>query len=176
MKQSLSPTFALLTACTTLALSGCGASQAPTADASASPGPTTEAPAEAAATVDAASSLAAREQEIAAREWRSPKGAEQIAEQIALSAADGAACKLGISREELVEALSSQDRLDALLKRKGLSEDDFDDLIRTGLQRSIDDAKRADQLSGFEAFVLEQALGAVPIDWVLDRLRDAGVV
>jgi hypothetical protein len=110
------------------------------------------------------------------REWRSPKGVEKIAEQIALSAADGAACKLGASREELVAAISSEDRLNALLRRKGLSREDFDDLIRAGLQRSIDDAKRAGQLSGFEAFVLEQALGAVPIDWVLDRLRDAGVV
>lgn len=110
------------------------------------------------------------------REWRTPKGAEQIAEQIALSAADGAACKLGVSREELVQAIGDEARLDALLRRKGLSRNDFDDLIRAGLQRSIDDAKRADQLSGFEAFVLEQALGAVPIDWVLDRLREAGVV
>ncbi len=110
------------------------------------------------------------------REWRSPQGAEQIAEQIALSAADGAACKLGVSREELIQAIGDDARLDALLRRKGLSRNDFDDLIRAGLQRSIDDAKRADQLSGFEAFVLEQALGAVPIDWVLDRLREAGVV
>lgn len=68
MKQSHSPTFALLAACTTLALSGCGESTTPAAEASANPVPATASTVEPASPVEAAGDLAAREQEIAARE------------------------------------------------------------------------------------------------------------
>ena len=68
MKQSHSPTFALLAACTTLALSGCGESTTPAAEASANPVPATASTIEPASPVGAAGDLAAREQEIAARE------------------------------------------------------------------------------------------------------------
>ena len=43
----------------------------------------------------------------AAREWRDPEGIEESAEQFALSALDGAACELGVSRETLAVALAT---------------------------------------------------------------------
>ena len=43
----------------------------------------------------------------APREWRSPAGIEESAQQFALSALDGAACELGVSREALAVALAT---------------------------------------------------------------------
>ena len=44
----------------------------------------------------------------APRDWRDPQGVEEVAEQIALSGLDGAACELDVSREEMVLALANQ--------------------------------------------------------------------
>ena len=43
------------------------------------------------------------------RPWGNPEGLEQIAQQFTLSALDGAACQLGVSREELAQALASSE-------------------------------------------------------------------
>ena len=43
----------------------------------------------------------------APRPWRSPEGLDQIAQQLTLSALDGAACELHVSRETLVLALGT---------------------------------------------------------------------
>src|SRR6185503_9324757 len=40
-----------------------------------------------------------------ARDWRNPGSLSQVAEQIVLSGLDGAACKLGVSREDLMLAV-----------------------------------------------------------------------
>ena len=37
----------------------------------------------------------------ATRDWRNPQGLEAVGEQIVLSGLDGAACELGVSREEM---------------------------------------------------------------------------
>ena len=42
------------------------------------------------------------------REWRNPEGLQEIAQQFSLSALDGAACKLGVSRETLAQALATR--------------------------------------------------------------------
>ena len=44
------------------------------------------------------------------REWRNPEGLQEIAQQFSLSALDGAACKLGVSRETLAQALATKTR------------------------------------------------------------------
>ncbi len=44
----------------------------------------------------------------APRDWRNPQGLQHTAEQIVLSALDGAACKLHVSREDMVLAFSSR--------------------------------------------------------------------
>ena len=45
----------------------------------------------------------------APREWTSPEGVEEIAQQFFLSALDGAACELGVSRETLAAALATEE-------------------------------------------------------------------
>ena len=51
------------------------------------------------------------------RDWRNPQGLQQTAEQIVLSALDGAACKLHVSREEMVLAFGSRDALRAFARK-----------------------------------------------------------
>ncbi len=49
-------------------------------------------------------------------------GATAITEQVGLSALGGAACDLGVSREELTLAFADQGRLDAFEKKHGFSQ------------------------------------------------------
>ena len=51
------------------------------------------------------------------REWRNPEGLQEIAQQFSLSALDGAACKLGVSRETLAQALATEDSRQKFLDR-----------------------------------------------------------
>ena len=55
----------------------------------------------------------------ATRDLRQPQGVEAVAEQIVLSGLDGAACKLGVSREDVVLAFGSR----AALERFGREHD-----------------------------------------------------
>ena len=79
----------------------------------------------------------------AARELRDPEGFEQVAEQIVLSALDGAACELGVSREEVVLAFSSRASLERFAREHGDSTEELESLVRAGLRRALDDAERA---------------------------------
>ena len=82
----------------------------------------------------------------APREWRSPHGLQAALEQIALSTADGAACDLGVSREELVLALGNESDLDRFAAKHGLSRRDAESAIRDGLVRAIHDDSVTDEL------------------------------
>ena len=53
------------------------------------------------------------------RDWRDPGDVDEVLEQIALSALDGAACVLGVSREDLVLAVRSEESLDAFAEEQG---------------------------------------------------------
>jgi hypothetical protein len=90
----------------------------------------------------------------AAREWRNPQGLQQTAEQIVLSALDGAACKLHVSREEMVLAFASRDLLSTFARKHHLSTQQLDALVRAGLLRSIGDAEQAGALNATVADLL----------------------
>jgi len=109
----------------------------------------------------------------APREWRSPHGLEETIEQIALSTADGAACDLGVSREELVLALGSQSDLDRFSDKHGLSHDEAEDAVRHGLVRAVDDAERAHAIGGGTAGALRGIADHLPMGIVLAVLRGA---
>src|SRR5438552_18288921 len=72
------------------------------------------------------------------REWRSPSGVDEIAQQLTLSALDGAACELHVSRETLVLALATPDGRQRFIDDPRLGE-----ALRAGPVRAIDDAERA---------------------------------
>ena len=109
----------------------------------------------------------------ASREWRSPHGLQAALEQIALSTADGAACDLGVSREELVLALGSESDLDRFAANHGLSRGDAESAIRDGLVRAIDDGEQANAIGSGTAGVLRGIATRLPIGLVLTVLRGA---
>jgi hypothetical protein len=104
------------------------------------------------------------------RDWREPDGFAEVAEQVVLSALDGAACELGVTREELVLALADADSLRRFTDEQGISAGELEELVREGLVRAVDDAERADALGGTIASILRAIVSRVPIEEVLDLL------
>jgi hypothetical protein len=109
----------------------------------------------------------------APRQWRSPDGLQEAIEQVALSTADGAACDLGVSREELVLALGSEADLGRFADEHGVSREKAESAIRDGLVRAVDDAEQADAIGGGTAGVLRGIATRFPIGFVLTVLRGA---
>jgi hypothetical protein len=105
------------------------------------------------------------------RDWRQPSGFQEVAEQIVLSGLDGAACELGVSREEIVLAFASGTSLDTFAREHGVDRSQLEQLLRTGLVRAIDDAERAGALNSTFAGILRQVVERVPVDTVLDLLQ-----
>jgi hypothetical protein len=109
----------------------------------------------------------------AVRDWREPSGVAESIEQVVLSTADGTACELGASREELILALRSGDSLSAFAREHGISEDEVEDAVRAGLVRAVDDAEQSDAIDGTVADLLRGAAERLPISLVLDLIRGA---
>ena len=105
------------------------------------------------------------------RDWREPKGVQAVAEQIVLSGIDGAACKLGVSREQLGLAFTSKDRLKQFQKDQGFSDGQIQDAARAGILRAVDDAERSAEISGFEAIALRLAARVVPVDRLIELVQ-----
>ena len=109
----------------------------------------------------------------ATREWRSPNGVSDTLEQIALSTADGAACTLHVSREDLVLALAGGDDLAHFARSQHVSQDDAEQAIRDGLGRAVDDAEQAGAIGCGLADALRTVARHLPIGIVLAALRGA---
>jgi hypothetical protein len=108
------------------------------------------------------------------REWRSPDSVELYAEQFFLSALDGAACELGVSREELIVALPDADARAEFAAAQGISEADLEVAIRAGVVRAIDDAEDAGALSSLVASGLREVATRLPVDELISLIDDAG--
>jgi hypothetical protein len=110
----------------------------------------------------------------AARDWREPQGFEEVAEQIVLSAVDGAACDLHVSREDMVLALANKESREQFAREHGITNQRLEELVHDGLVRSIDDAESAGALNSTVAGVLRGVVRRVPLDELfdlVDRLR-----
>ena len=107
----------------------------------------------------------------APRSWRSPQGFEPVAEQIVLSAVDGAACQLHVSREDMVLALANPDSRQQFVREHNISNGELESLVRNGLKRSIDDAQNAGALNPTFTGILRGVVGNLPIDELLDLLQ-----
>jgi hypothetical protein len=107
----------------------------------------------------------------APRDWRNPGGFQEVAEQIVLSALDGAACKLHVSREDLVLALASSGSLDSFAREHGMTNREAEELVRSGLLRAVDDAQRAGAVGDTTAGLLRVLARNVPVDELLDLLQ-----
>jgi hypothetical protein len=107
----------------------------------------------------------------APRDWTEPDGLEEVGEQIILSALDGAACELGVSREEIVLAFEDRDTLDRFAREHDVDDREVEKLVIAGLRRAVDDAERADALNPRFASALREAFSNIPIGDVI-RLLD----
>jgi hypothetical protein len=107
----------------------------------------------------------------ATRDWREPQGVEEVAEQIALSGLDGAACELHVSREEMVLALANRESRDRFARDHGIADERLELLVREGLLRAIDDAESADALDPTLADLLRGIARRVPVDELLELLE-----
>lgn len=104
----------------------------------------------------------------APREGRNPNGFEQVAEQIVLSALDGAACELGTTREAVVLAFENRDELERFAQEHGVGDRELEELARSGLVRAIDDAEQAGALTAPDADGLRELVRRIPIEALLD--------
>jgi len=107
------------------------------------------------------------------RPWRNPEGLQQIAEQFSLSALDGAACQLGVSRETLARALATPRSRARFTRRYGIDDAELARAIRAGLVRAVDDAERAGALSPLLAGPLRETLRRIPLEQAIELIRDA---
>jgi hypothetical protein len=110
----------------------------------------------------------------ATRDWRDPGGLQDVLEQVALSALDGAACEFGVPREDLVLAIRSEESLDAFADVHGISRTDAERVVEDAVDRALADAEEAGAVSGFVAALVARALDAVPPWLLLDALEGLG--
>ena len=109
-----------------------------------------------------------------ARDRPEPEGLGETIEQIALSALDGVACELDVSREELVLALRSEDAFDAFSEEHGIEREDAERAIHESLVRAVDEAEDAGSLPGLIAPLVRAAAESVSPWLVLEALERLG--
>lgn len=107
------------------------------------------------------------------RQWRDPDGLQELAEQFSLSALDGAACELGVSRERLARALATPASRERFLERQGIDDEELVRAVRAGLLRAVDDAERAGALNPVLAGPLRSALRRIPPDQAIELIQNA---
>lgn len=107
------------------------------------------------------------------RPWSNPESLSQVANQFSISAIDGAACKLGVSREALARSLASEAASERFARRHGFSEEEMTEALRAGLLRAVDDAEEAGALSPLLAGPLRTTAERVPLDKAILLIRDA---
>jgi hypothetical protein len=107
------------------------------------------------------------------RPWRNPEGLQEIVQQFTLSALDGAACELGVSRETLAQALATPESRERFMQRYGIGDAELARAVRAGLVRAVDDAEEAGALSPLIAGPLRSTLREIPLDRAIELINDA---
>ena len=108
------------------------------------------------------------------REWRHPDALGEALEQVALSGLDGAACDLGVSREELVLALRSDSALESFARKHDVDKAEAEQAVKDGLLRAVDDAEAADALPSFVGGLAKGIIERVPPPLLLDAIERIG--
>jgi hypothetical protein len=107
------------------------------------------------------------------RAWRNPEGLQQIAEQFTLSALDGAACKLGVSREALARALATPESRERFTDRYDISDAQLARAVRAGLLRAVEDAEKSGALNPLLAAPLRETVKSIPLDQAIELITNA---
>ena len=107
------------------------------------------------------------------REWSDPQNLGQIANQFTISALDGAACQLGVSRETLARALATPEARERFEERYEIDDEKLAKAIRAGLVRAVDDAEEAGALSPLIAVPLREAVQQIPLEQAIEIINNA---
>jgi hypothetical protein len=107
------------------------------------------------------------------RPWSNPQSLSEIANQFTVSALDGAACQLGVSREALARALATPQARERFKKKYGIDDEKLAKAIRAGLLRAVDDAEEAGALSPILAVPLRETVQRIPLDQAIELINDA---
>ena len=105
------------------------------------------------------------------RVWPDATGLSQVAEQLGLSALDGAACNLRVTREELTLALATTDRRVTFLREHNIDDGALAAALRDGLRRGIADARTAGELTEPQAAIARAAAEGLPLDVLISIAR-----
>ncbi len=108
------------------------------------------------------------------RPWReSSGGLEGLAQEFTLSALDGAACRLGVSRERLARALATKANRERFARRFHITDERLAEAIRAGLVRAVDDAEEHGRLSPLLAGPLRTTVENIPLEEAIELTQDA---
>jgi MFS family permease len=94
------------------------------------------------------------------------KGFDAMLQRMVLSGLNGAACDLGVGREELVLSIDPSSGVDTV----DWNGDSIEEALRSGVSRAIDDADERNTLPGPFAWLFHEAADRAPVSWFLDRL------
>ena len=109
-----------------------------------------------------------------AREQADADGVGETIERVALKAVDGVACKLGVSREDLVLALRSEDAFAAFSIKHGIDRTEAERAIHDGLVSAVDEAEQDGTLPGLIAPLVRKAAESVSPWLLLETLERLG--
>ncbi|HET8565394.1 MAG TPA: hypothetical protein VFL77_02870 [Solirubrobacterales bacterium] len=107
------------------------------------------------------------------RPWSNPRSLGEIANQFTTSALDGAACKLGVSREALARALATPEARKRFAEKYGIDDRKLAQAVRAGLVRAVDDAEEAGALSPILAGPLRETLKNIPLEEAIELVNNA---
>ena len=108
------------------------------------------------------------------RPWHETSGGlEGLAEEFTLSALDGAACQLGVTREQLARALATKENRERFSKRFHIDDEKLAKAIRAGLLRAIDDAEEHGRLNAIIAAPLRATVQNIPLEQGIELVQDA---
>jgi hypothetical protein len=107
------------------------------------------------------------------RRWPPVSGLSAIENQLALSAIDGAACRLHTSAAGLALALGSTGSLARFQAAHHIGDAQLLDAARLGAQRAFADARRSGAIDASIATLLQAGAQAVPRTWLLQQARRA---
>jgi hypothetical protein len=107
------------------------------------------------------------------RPWSNPQSLGEIANQFSISALDGAACQLGVTREALARALATPEARERFTQRYGIDDAKLARAIRAGLVRAVDDAEEAGALSPLLAGPVRATVERIPLDQAIELVQNA---
>jgi hypothetical protein len=105
------------------------------------------------------------------RHWHHVGSFSDLEDEVALSAIDGAACRLHVSQGSLALAFTSTGRLQTFARRHGLSTAEVAAAARDGLLRAISDGRKSGAVGEVEGVLLHTAFEHIPTDQLIRLVR-----